>query len=487
MTNQNKAIVAALIGNIIFGFSFLASKVALSLSEPLIMLAVRFVISWLLLNLLLLSGREQLQLHGKPVFSLLLLGFCQPVAYFLCESKGIQHASTSFTGIMIGLVPILGFFVGIIFQKESFSAKKLIFSLGSVLGVICISLAERSEGTTTISGILYLAGAVGAATVFSLFSRRTARYFSAFERTYIIFFVGCMTFSVLSIAKYPGTLWKNISGLLGSATGLIAILYLAVFSSVIAFYCINYAFGLLPVQQSTSFSNLTSVVSVLAGVLLLSEAFTPLHIAGVLLIVFCVYCFNREAPEEKKTAPEPTATATVTESDTGACAGNGAVRHLFLTGEKGVGKSTLLRRHLAGKTVRGGGFRTVKAFDVLPGRTTLHILSKTTGLSPSSENYLFTCGEPETYSPAAFDRLGVFALQDAEDADYLVMDELGPHETEAAAFCSRVRELLDGPLPVYGVLQRADSEFLQEIAVREDVRLMEVTRENRNNLLSNEK
>ena len=159
-------------------------------------------------------------------------------------------------------------------------------------------------------------------------------------------------------------------------------------------------------------------------------------------------------------------------------------RHLFLTGAKGVGKSTLLQALLAEKAGRRGGFRTVKASGILSDRTTLHILSRETGLSPSPDNYLFTCGDPQTYDPAAFDRLGIVALQDAEHADYLVMDELGPHETEATFFCRRVSELLDGPLPVYGVLQRADSEFLRDIAKRDDVRIVEVTRENRDQLLA---
>lgn len=41
--------------------------------------------------------------------------------------------------------------------------------------------------------------------------------------------------------------------------------------------------------------------------------------------------------------------------------------HLFLTGEKGIGKSTLLQKLLVGR--RACGFRTVKAVEVYLGRT----------------------------------------------------------------------------------------------------------------------
>lgn len=59
------------------------------------------------------------------------------------------------------------------------------------------------------------------------------------------------------------------------------------------------------------------------------------------------------------------------------------------------------------------------------------------------------------------------------------MDELGPHEAEAVRFRQMVFEVLDGPVPVLGVLQEANSPFLQEIARRPDVTVIRITKENR--------
>lgn len=60
------------------------------------------------------------------------------------------------------------------------------------------------------------------------------------------------------------------------------------------------------------------------------------------------------------------------------------------------------------------------------------------------------------------------------------MDELGPHEAEAVRFRQMVFKVLDGPVPVLGVLQEARSPFLQEIAQRPDVTVLRITEENRN-------
>ena len=59
------------------------------------------------------------------------------------------------------------------------------------------------------------------------------------------------------------------------------------------------------------------------------------------------------------------------------------------------------------------------------------------------------------------------------------MDELGPHEAEAVRFRQMILKVLDGPVPVLGVLQELLS-FLQEIAQRPDVTVLRITEENRN-------
>ena len=64
---QLLGMAAALLANVIFGFSFLFSKIALQAAHPLVILAVRFTVAFAVLNLLLLTGRFRLRLRGKPL------------------------------------------------------------------------------------------------------------------------------------------------------------------------------------------------------------------------------------------------------------------------------------------------------------------------------------------------------------------------------------------------------------------------------------
>lgn len=154
--------------------------------------------------------------------------------------------------------------------------------------------------------------------------------------------------------------------------------------------------------------------------------------------------------------------------------------HLFLTGEKGVGKSTLLRKLLERSGRRPGGFFTVRVENAIPGRMSVHLLRAGTAETPGPENLLFICGAPPDGETAArFDRLGCAALEANPEAELLVMDELGPHEGEARRFREAVLRALDGERPILGVLQRAESDFLRQAAEHPRVQVVEVTAANR--------
>ena len=148
--------------------------------------------------------------------------------------------------------------------------------------------------------------------------------------------------------------------------------------------------------------------------------------------------------------------------------------HLFLTGQKGAGKSTLIRGLLAEETGRLGGFFTVRH----EGGVYLLPAAKERTFTP--ESLLFRCGHGG--DPARFDDLGCAALADTAGCRLLVMDELGPHEAEAKQFQAAVFRTLDGALPVLGVLQQAQSQFLDRIARHPRVTVLTVTEENRNTL-----
>ena len=163
--------------------------------------------------------------------------------------------------------------------------------------------------------------------------------------------------------------------------------------------------------------------------------------------------------------------------------------HIFLTGDIQVGKSTLIRKALHEVPgIRLGGFRTVTIADVPDAIGAVYILSAAAAEneSPGSDQRVgirYGPGRGPECFPQVFDTRGVQLLRDAEQADLILMDEIGWMESNAAAFRSRVSELLDGTVPILGVVRKMGNAPLQEtIRNHPAVRIVTVDVENRNSL-----
>lgn len=156
-------------------------------------------------------------------------------------------------------------------------------------------------------------------------------------------------------------------------------------------------------------------------------------------------------------------------------------RHLFITGEKGVGKSTVLKKLLEGRDAAVGGFRTVRVR--VSGGGDIHMLPPDTAAVCTPENRIFTRRNGVlSIDPERFAGLGCALLESRGPWDLLLMDELGPAESQAPEFQAAVLRQLDGTVPIYGVLQVADSAFLEQVKSHPQVQVETVTAENRDAL-----
>lgn len=289
-STRKKSIILAIVGYTIFGFSLFFSRNALSYTTPVVLLAVRFIVAFLILNVMLLFKPFELKLKGKgkALIPLVLIGLMQPVAYFLCETYSVNFMPTSVVAIITSLCPIASIVFGAILLKEKVTAKKLVFVVISVVGVILTTLGEEISGVVTILGIVLSLGAVAAATAFNLLSRYVKEEFSAFEKTYVMFLLGSVVFTAIALITSRGQYKELIIKPLSSGMFWLDMLYLAGFSSVGAFFAINYSYSKLKIQEVVVFNSLSTVFSVLAGVLFLSEPFGIYQIVGSALVVFGV-------------------------------------------------------------------------------------------------------------------------------------------------------------------------------------------------------
>ncbi len=289
---ETLSILLAFLGYAIFGFSFIFSKEALQITTPFVLLAIRFLVAFVILNLVAVFGRIKLNLKGKNIKLLLLLGILQPVVYFICENYGVKLLATSFVGIIVALVPVISLFFGVIILGEKARLFQILCAVVSVAGVFLTTLGQNSGGFSWLGFILILL-AVAATSMFNVLSRRTSAEFSPFERTYVMFALGCVIFTGIALVQSWGNFSEMVMVPLKSGSFWISILYLSAASSVGAFLMVNYAVTYLDVARASIFANITTIISILAGVLILKESFNLYQIIGSIIIIACVYGVNR--------------------------------------------------------------------------------------------------------------------------------------------------------------------------------------------------
>ena len=300
------SLLAALTSAVIFGMSFMFSKLALEVAAPTVLLAFRFTVAVAAMSLVILvnalvgklRGRPlfAFSLWGKPVYKLVLLGIVQPVAYFIFENYGILYTSSAVAGTIIAAVPVCCILMDVLVLHERVTLKQVLCALGAIGGVALISVG----GAMMVSalGMLFLVLTMLSDTLYYGISHNAAKRFTPFEMTYVMFIVGMVVFIPVGLIYAGGLHSPLITGPMHDGGFWVAVLYLGLLSSVLAYGLLNFANSHLSVSETSLFSNVTTVVSVLAGVVLLKEPFSVWQMLGVAVILVCVFVANVSGGKE---------------------------------------------------------------------------------------------------------------------------------------------------------------------------------------------
>lgn len=298
--SDQKPVIAATTCHFFWGLSFMASRIALNKASVIVLLSHRFLTAFLVMSILILIRCADVHMRGKSVWPLLLLGLMEPVVYFLGEQYGILHSTTGFSGVMISIIPIVSILAAVPFLKEKPTVGQVIFSLLSVSGVIGFGMLSRSSGVLDWIGVLSLLVAVFSAVAYTLLNRRIYRNYSSFERTYAMLGTGAVVFSIMAAYEVRGNIRKYFQPFL-SKDYLAAVLYLAVLCSVLCYFLSCYSLSRLSVARATVFANLTTVVSVLTGALVLHE---PMSLFGIICCIMILTGIYGVQQCEQKTVPD---------------------------------------------------------------------------------------------------------------------------------------------------------------------------------------
>ena len=303
MSNSRKhtlAVITACIAFVIFGFSFMFSSIALSITSTMVLLCFRFTVAVITLTVVVavnsLVGRIRgkawfsFSLRGKPMGGLLLLGIVQPVLYLVFENSSIRYTSSAVTGTVLAVVPVICILADVFISRESVSKLQVVCAVACVAGVALV----ETGGETRISflGFFCLLMTLVCDVGYYILSRRASRQFSPLEVTYVMFLMGMIVFVPAALIQGRGQMAELFLPAIQSAPFWGSVVFLGAVSSVGAYGLLNYANATLTNSEASLIGNIATVVSVLAGVLLLRDPFSPLQAIGVVVILIFVTLAN---------------------------------------------------------------------------------------------------------------------------------------------------------------------------------------------------
>ncbi|HDX9630708.1 TPA: DMT family transporter [Bacillus cereus] len=294
MKNTTKAYISALLYSFIIGFSFLFVKLTLTITSPLDTLAHRFTVAFIAANIPVIFGFIKLNISFKNILSLLPIAIFYPALFFAFQAFGLVYTSSSEAGIIQAVIPIFTMILASYFLKEYTNTSQKISVLISVIGVIYIFIMNGlgAYETSIVGVILILLSALSSA-FYNVLARKMANNFKLMDLTYTMTAIGFISFNLIAIVSHinKGTLTIYFKPFM-NGTFLISILYLGLLSSLLTALLLNYSLSYIEAAKISVFSNLSTLITIIAGVVFLHEQIAYYHIIGTILIVLGVVGTN---------------------------------------------------------------------------------------------------------------------------------------------------------------------------------------------------
>lgn len=287
-----KAVLKALFAVTVWGASFVATKIALQYAAPSTIVWIRFAMGVLILGLAARLSGQFLLPTGKDWGYFALLGFLGITFHQWLQSTGLLTAQATTTAWIVATMPVFMGILGLLFLRERLSWYQWAGIFLAALGVLLVvtrghleSLATGKFGTP--GDFLVLISAPNWA-VFSVLSRSGLKRYSS---TIMMFYVMSFGWLFTSLLFFATSGLSDISSI--PFDGWIAILFLGIFCSGIAYIFWYDALKVLPVAQTGAFLYLEPVITVIVAAIVIRESILLATILGGVTILIGVWLVNR--------------------------------------------------------------------------------------------------------------------------------------------------------------------------------------------------
>ena len=294
MKSRTYAYLLATIHASIVGLSFLFTKMAIGKASPLDTLAHRFSVSFVVILILVAGGFIKVHYSWNSVKKLIPLSLLFPTLFFAFQTFGLKYTQSTDAGILSAVTPIITVIIAGYFLKERTSLYQKMAILLSVAGVIFIFLMKGNtlDLSNTLGMGFILLSCIATASYTSM-TRSIADEYTPGEMSFFMMGTGCVLFNIAAVSSHiqKGNLqefflpWSSMSF-------VISTLYLGVLASLVTSMLSNIILTKIKASQMSVFANLSTVITIAAGAVILNERITLYDLIGSFLIIIGVIATN---------------------------------------------------------------------------------------------------------------------------------------------------------------------------------------------------
>ncbi len=285
---MNKPKLSALIAAfaiiyLVWGTTYLAIALVVKTLPPFVSGALRFGLAALLMYGLLRfrQARPLAGLHwpSAVIAGVLLSGIGNGFVIW-----GQQTVPSGIAALLVAALPLwIMFFDSVRFARRHPGAKDLIGSVVGLIGVVLIvAQTRRFDGAGAMLPTLMILIATFGWAIGTLVQRQAVRVgqLGAFACAQMLVGAGFQAICALVLGEWPELQWTDFT-----PTAIGALLYLAVFGSIVAFSAYLWLVTKVPTSAVATYSLVNPVVAMALGTWILGERIEPSAVAASVLVL----------------------------------------------------------------------------------------------------------------------------------------------------------------------------------------------------------
>lgn len=277
--------LAALFSILVWGITFISTKVLLTDFLPIEILFFRNVMGLIVLKLL--YPRRLTGTDVKQEITFAAAGFCGICLYYLLENIALTYTLASNVGIIVSVAPFFTALVATVIarMKQNYDEKiGISFVVGFVLamgGILLTSLKGNTLEVHPFGDFLAVMAALVWAFYSNIMKRITTYGYHTIQTTRRIFFYGIL----FMIPTLPFFQFQMKLERFANPLYLFNIIFLGIGASALCFVTWNYAVAVLGVIKTSVYIYLTPFITVIASYLILKEQITGAMLMGMFFII----------------------------------------------------------------------------------------------------------------------------------------------------------------------------------------------------------